>query len=68
MTHNTSHIVWDEHSLKISLNELMNDRGDCRTAPATPGLLNTERKALCLYEPKVTLRLLIFVSCHLRVC
>ena len=22
------------------MNELINDRGDCRTAPATPGLLN----------------------------
>ena len=24
-----------------SVNESMNDGGDCRTAPATPGLLNT---------------------------
>ena len=23
------------------MNELINDRGDCRTAPATPGLLNS---------------------------
>ena len=25
-----------------SMNESMNDRGVCRTAPATPGLLNTK--------------------------
>ena len=65
MTHDTLHIVWDEHSLKIllpsssglelevlwrylnwrmneSMNELIKDGGDCRTAPATQGLLNNK--------------------------
>ena len=37
-------IVWERQCIediytKGSLNELKSDRGDCRTAPATPGLL-----------------------------
>ena len=28
------------------MNQLINDRGDCRTAPATPGLLNIQMAAL----------------------
>ena len=31
------------------MNELINDGGDCRTAPATPGLLNiSDRVKFCL--------------------
>ena len=33
-----AHMVW-EIQCKGSMNELMSDGGDCRTAPATPGLL-----------------------------
>ena len=45
--------VWDwecledilsKGSLNQSINQLINDRGDCRTAPATPGLLNISHK------------------------
>ena len=32
--------MWNEHSHKISY--LINDGGDCRKAPATPGLPKTE--------------------------
>ena len=43
-------MVWDlwriedleekDYSINESMNEWINDGGDCRTAPATPGLLN----------------------------
>ena len=32
--------IWTKGSVTELFNELMNDQGDCRTAPATPGLLN----------------------------
>ena len=29
----------------------MSDGGDCRTAPATPGLLNKDTKMACTVDP-----------------
>ena len=63
MTHHMWHFVGDEHSLKfqvpsfygswfriswrLGLTESIIDKGVCRTAPATPGLLNTRFSQSC---------------------
>ena len=44
------------------INELMSGEGDCRTAPATPGLLNT----LNLYLLCVTISLKPMEVCYRR--
>ena len=38
-------------TMSQSVNELISNGGDCRTAPATPGLLNTRIYMLCIFGP-----------------
>ena len=44
-------ITWLGGLLNELMNELMSDKGDCRTAPATPGLLHTNQVD-CLFVQK----------------
>ena len=44
--------IFTNHHLFSYLNEVINHRGDCRTAPATPGLLDIEAKILINYNNK----------------
>ena len=39
--------IWTKGSLTQSLNKSINHGGDCRTAPATPGLLRALKVVLC---------------------
>ena len=42
--------IWTKGSLNQSVNQSMKDRGDCRTAPAPPGLLKRRQEQLKLPE------------------